>query len=250
MANRRMFSLDVVDTDQFLDMPATSQNLYFHLGMRADDDGFVSSPKKITKLVNCGNDDLNVLLARGFVIQFDDGIVVIRHWKRNNYIQRDRYKRTVYQKQLQGLIENDGVYELETTCIHDVDNLETQVKLGKVREEQVNKTVCSEPERIQGEQASVISLTLNDKTEFHIYEKQIGEWKALFPAVDILQELRKMKSWLDCNPTKRKTKRGILRFVNSWLTREQDSGKADREQKGAKLNDGRELYSESTIKLY
>ena len=58
MANRRMFSLDVVDTDKFLDMPATSQNLYFHLGMRADDDGFVSNPKKITKLVNCGNEGL------------------------------------------------------------------------------------------------------------------------------------------------------------------------------------------------
>lgn len=89
MANRRMFSLDVVDTDKFLDMPATSQNLYFHLGMRADDDGFVSSPRKITKLVNCGNDDLNVLVSRGFVLPVGDGIVVITHWKQNNYIQKD-----------------------------------------------------------------------------------------------------------------------------------------------------------------
>ncbi len=100
MANRRMFSLDVIDTDKFLDMPATSQNLYFHLGLRADDDGFVSSPKKITKLVNCGSDDLNVLISRGFVIPFDDGIMVITHWKQNNYIQADRYKRTLYQEQL------------------------------------------------------------------------------------------------------------------------------------------------------
>ena len=68
MANRRMFSLDVIDTDKFLDMPATSQNLYFHLGLRADDDGFVSSPKKITKLVNCGSDDLNVLISRVLLI--------------------------------------------------------------------------------------------------------------------------------------------------------------------------------------
>ncbi len=131
MANRRMFSLDVVDTDLFLEMPATSQNLYFHLGMRADDDGFVSAPKKITKLVNCGNDDLNVLIARGFVMTMDEGIVVIRHWKRNNYIQRDRYKRTIYQKQFRELSENEGIYELDTSCIQDVYELEAQVSIDK-----------------------------------------------------------------------------------------------------------------------
>lgn len=131
MANRRMFSLDVVDTDKFLDMPATSQNLYFHLGMRADDDGFVSSPKKITKLVNCGNDDLNVLISRGYVIPVGDGLVVIRHWKQNNYIQADRYKRTVYQSELAELKVNNGVYDLDTGCIQSVSKLEAQDRLGK-----------------------------------------------------------------------------------------------------------------------
>lgn len=72
-----MFSIDEVDTDKFLGMPATSQNLYFHLGVRADNEGFVSSPKKIIKLLNCGNDDLNVLISRGFVILVDDGLVVV-----------------------------------------------------------------------------------------------------------------------------------------------------------------------------
>lgn len=66
------------------------------LGIRADDDGFVSNPRKIIELVNCGNDDLNVLISSGFIIALDDGIVVIRHWKRNNYIQADRYKKTIY----------------------------------------------------------------------------------------------------------------------------------------------------------
>ena len=131
MANRRMFSLDVIDTDKFLDMPATSQNLYFHLGLRADDDGFVSSPKKITKLVNCGSDDLNVLISRGFVIPFDDGIMVITHWKQNNYIQADRYKRTLYQEQLSQLIVNNGVYALDTERIHDVSKMEAQELICK-----------------------------------------------------------------------------------------------------------------------
>lgn len=74
MAKRRMFSLDVVDTDTFLDMPASTQALYFHLGMRADDDGFVASPRKITTMVNCSNDDLKLLLSKGFIIPFDSGV--------------------------------------------------------------------------------------------------------------------------------------------------------------------------------
>ncbi|MFR5412651.1 MAG: hypothetical protein ACLTJE_14930 [Enterocloster bolteae] len=125
MANRRMFSLDVIDTDKFLDMPATSQNLYFHLGLRADDDGFVSSPKKITKLVNCGSDDLNVLISRGFVIPFDDGIMVITHWKQNNYIQADRYKRTLYQEQLSQLIVNNDI----PTRTYSRSKMEAQVSI-------------------------------------------------------------------------------------------------------------------------
>lgn len=139
MANRRMFSLDVVDTDKFLDMPATSQNLYFHLGMRADDDGFVSSPKKITKLVNCGDDDLKVLTSRGFIIEMGDGIVVIKHWKQNNYIQNDRYKPTIYQKQFDLLVVNDGVYELDTGCIQHVSELEAQYRIDKDRIEKDRK---------------------------------------------------------------------------------------------------------------
>lgn len=140
MANRRMFSLDVVDTDRFLEMPASSQNLYFHLGMRADDDGFVSSPKKITKLVNCGEDDLNVLISKGFVIAFDGGIVVIRHWKQNNYIQSDRYKQTLYQKELSALTVNNGAYEIGmyTPCIQSVSKMEAQDSI-----ELDNNIICS-----------------------------------------------------------------------------------------------------------
>lgn len=124
MANRRMFSLDVVNTDVFLDMPASSQNLYFHLGMRADDDGFVSSPKRITRLVNCGEDDLKILMSKGFIMPFDSGVVVIRHWKQNNYIQSDRYKKTIYQNELKTLCTNNGVYEPYTDRVQSVSDME------------------------------------------------------------------------------------------------------------------------------
>lgn len=134
MANRRMFSLDVVDTDIFLDLPISSQALYFHLGMRADDDGFISSPKRITSMIGAGTDDLKLLIAKGFVIALDGGIIVIRHWKQNNYIQTDRYKKTIYQEQM-GLLElTNGMYNTtDTPCIQSVSEMETQDRLGKVR---------------------------------------------------------------------------------------------------------------------
>ena len=81
MADKRMFSLKIVDSDLFLDMPLSSQCLYFHLSMRADDDGFVNNPKKIIKIIGANEDDLKILIAKGFVIVFDQGIIVITHWK-------------------------------------------------------------------------------------------------------------------------------------------------------------------------
>lgn len=131
MANRRMFSLDVVDTDVFLDLPISSQALYFHLGMRADDDGFVSSPKRVTSMIGANQDDLKLLIAKGFIIALEDGIIVIRHWKQNNYIQNDRRKSTIYQSQLAALTVNNGIYEVDTQCIQTVSTLDTQDSIDK-----------------------------------------------------------------------------------------------------------------------
>ena len=139
MANRRMFSLDVVDTDLFLDLPISSQALYFHLGMRADDDGFISSPKRITSMIGAGPDDLKLLIAKGFVIALDGGIIVIRHWKQNNYIQTDRYKKTIYQEQIALLELSNGIYNIsDTTRIQSVSEMETQDRLGKDSIDKVN----------------------------------------------------------------------------------------------------------------
>lgn len=114
MRNKRMFSLDVVDTDAFLDMPVTSQALYFHLGMRADDDGFVSSPKKIIKTSGCNIDDLQVLISKRFIIPFESGVVVITDWKTNNYLRPDRYNETRCISEKKMLTVNNGKYELTT----------------------------------------------------------------------------------------------------------------------------------------
>jgi hypothetical protein len=127
-----MFSLKIVDTDLFLDMPMTTRLLYYDLNMRADDDGFVASPKKIQKMVGCSDDDLKLLIAKNFIIPFESGICVIKHWRVHNYIRNDRYAKTIYNEEKQQLVENNNVYE---NVIPTVDNMSyqryPQVRLGK-----------------------------------------------------------------------------------------------------------------------
>ena len=108
MANKRMFSLNVVDTDAFLDLPLSAQALYFHLNMRADDDGFVSNPNRIRQYVGAGVDDLKLLLAKRFILAFEDGVIVIKHWRMHNTIKSDRYTPTVYQEDLERLEVKDN----------------------------------------------------------------------------------------------------------------------------------------------
>lgn len=99
MAEKRMFSQKIIDSDAFLDMPLSTQSLYFHLNMRADDDGFINNPKKIQRMIGASDDDLRVLMAKRFVLSFDSGVIVIKHWRMHNTLQKDRYKPTQYQEE-------------------------------------------------------------------------------------------------------------------------------------------------------
>lgn len=139
VAERRMFAKTIIDSDAFLDMPLSTQALYFHLSMRADDDGFINNPKKIQRMVGASGDDLKLLIAKNFIIPFETGIVVIKHWKIHNYIRNDRYKETVYQEERASLtVKENGAYTTtDTVGIPDgnqvVYQMETQVRLGKDR---------------------------------------------------------------------------------------------------------------------
>lgn len=135
MAERRMFAKTIIDSDAFLDMSLSTQALYFHLSMRADDDGFVNNPKKIQRMIGCGDDELKMLVAKKFIIPFESGVCVIKHWRIHNYIQKDRYKETVYKDEKSHLMlkENNAYRYVDTECIQDVSKLETQVRLGKDR---------------------------------------------------------------------------------------------------------------------
>lgn len=133
MARRRMFNLDIIDTDLFIEMPQSSRLLYYELCMRADDDGFVSSPKKIQRVVGCSDDDFKVLITKKFIIPFETGVVVIRHWKIHNYIQKDRYKETLYNEEKRLLSqEENGAYKLmDTSCIQNGDTGKDSIELVK-----------------------------------------------------------------------------------------------------------------------
>lgn len=126
MAERRMFAKKITESDAFLDMPSSSQMLYFHLSMNADDDGFVNNPKKIQRMCGASDDDFKLLIAKSFVLIFDSGVIVIKHWKMHNYIQSDRYRPTDYvdEKSMLGLKKNKA-YTLDknqmyTECIQSV----------------------------------------------------------------------------------------------------------------------------------
>lgn len=130
-----MFAKTIIDSDAFLDMPATSQLLYFHLSLRADDDGFINKPKTILRMVGCKDDDMNLLIMKKFIIPFESGVVVIKHWKIHNYIQNDRYSETKYKNEkAQLVLDENKAYRLQNhECIQDVSIMETQVRLGKDR---------------------------------------------------------------------------------------------------------------------
>ena len=108
LAERRMFAKTIIDSDAFLDMPLSTQALYFHLSMRGDDDGFINNPKKIQRMLGCTDDDVKLLIAKCFIIPFDSGVVVIKHWRIHNYIRTDRYKETIYQQEKQQLVMKDN----------------------------------------------------------------------------------------------------------------------------------------------
>jgi len=133
MAERRMFAKTIVLSDAFLDMPMSARCLYFTLGMLADDDGFINSPKSIMRQCGASTDDMNILLSKSFLIPFDSGVVVIKHWRINNYLRSDRYVSTKYVEEMSKLkVENNGRYTIGIPLgIPSID----KDRIGKVNSE-------------------------------------------------------------------------------------------------------------------
>lgn len=138
LAQKRMFTMKIVDSDAFLDMPATTQCLYFHLNMRADDDGFIGNPKRIMKITGASEDDLRLLIAKRFVLTFEDGVIVIKHWRMHNTLSRDRYVETSYTDEKKMLLLKDnGSYSL--TGGNPIDDTRLIERSGRQTQQRRNK---------------------------------------------------------------------------------------------------------------
>ncbi len=183
-----MFSKSITNSSQFLMMPQSSQNLYFHLGMNADDDGFCEH-FSIMRMTDSKPDDLKVLQAKNFVSVFDDKVLVITQWKENNYIQKDRYSQSkylaIYKKELKLLAKNQPV--MYTECIHNGSKLVTQVRLGKDRlEKDTNTTVSGETDMKSNHKE--ISEIID---AFKVINPTYNKWFARKPMRDACERLFK-----------------------------------------------------------
>ena len=246
MAERRMFAKTIIDSDAFLDMPLSTQALYFHLSMRADDEGFINNPKKIQRMISASEDDLKLLIAKNFVIPFESGIVVIKHWRIHNYIRADRLMKTVYKEERELLeIKDNGSYTIITkNQVSDrcqssdgqmTDRCQSSDSIGKVRlgkdrigedsKGEVNiEDVCTEPLASSEPETDLDApaIILNDGSEWRPTVADINEWRKLYSGIDVVRELGRMRQWCISNPSKRKTARGVRRFVTNWLDSEQN----------------------------
>ena len=244
MANKRMFSIGIIDSDQFLDMSMEARLLYYDLGMRADDDGFVNSPKKIMRITKVTDKSLDELEDKGFIFRFVSGVLVIRHWNINNNMRKDTYHETSYtEEKAQLVLDSASIYQLrneyvtdssrdynedETECAEDV----SQIRLDKnsINQPKVSSdinsldSICSE-QKISSELEQPTES--DDCIEFpvlggstYIPKSLIDEWESVYTNVDVMQEVLKAREWCRANPKRRKV--NWKRFLVNWLNEKQD----------------------------
>lgn len=223
MAERRMFAKTIIDSDAFLDMPQSTQLLYFHLSMRADDDGFVNNPKAIMRNCKCCEEDLRTLSIKKFIIPFESGVVVIKHWKIHNYIAKDRYKETKYkeEKSLLGLDENNSY----TKCIQAVDEMETQVRLGKDSIDKDNIYTYPEDQNTpdKPKKAKKEKPTKHKHGEYNnvlLTDDELDKLKAKFP--DWEDRIERLSIYIESKGAKYKSHYAT---ILNWARREGNTGR-------------------------
>ena len=234
MAIKRMFSKKVVDSDAFLDMPLTSQALYFHLNIRADDDGFVGNPKTIQRLVGASEDDLKLLILKGFLIQLDHGVMVVKHWMIHNTIRKDRYIPTSFQDEGRMLyIKQNGSYTLDENKA--VDNLATRWQQSGTTDSVVASALASGldklllPNKENKQKQQIIDSTA----------KEISKPKPSIPQSGIYIEIQNLYNGIchTLRPVERLTtkRKG---YINVLL------------EKGYKINDFQKLFEKTMTSEY
>lgn len=238
MAERRMFTQKIIDSDAFLDMPLSTQALYFHLNMRADDDGFVNNPKRIQRTISASEDDLKLLLAKRFIIGFENGVIVIKHWRMHNTLRKDRYNPTQYQEELALLdIKENNAYterlpelpepvneSVATTWQPSGNQMATQYSIGK---DSIDKVSIGEDDPDSDESDQPAPKPQKKKPVRHKYgeyknvlltDEELEKLKAEFP--DWQERIERLSSYVASTG---KTYKNHLATIRNWA-------KKDREQ--------------------
>lgn len=174
MAQKRMFSKQITDSDAFIEMPLSTQCLYFHLGMQADDDGFINAPKRIQRVIGASDDDLKLLIAKKFIIPFESGVVVQKHWHINNNIRSDRYKETVY-------LEEKSLLESKPNGAYTLVGLSggipmVSIEQNRLDKNRLNKSCCLLNRMTEEESEKLFAIfedadLLIDEVEAEVYRK-------------------------------------------------------------------------------
>ncbi len=186
MAERRMFSKKVIDSDSFMEMPSSSQCLYFHLAMRADDDGFINNPKSIMRIIGASEDDLKLLMVKRFILSFESGVIVIKHWRLHNLIRKDRYVETNYIDEKKTLFLDDkGIYheinyewqpndnQMTTSCQPEISLDVPQYRLGKdsIVEDSIGKdSIVEDTKKNESRARENFPPTLDDVKNYFYFE--------------------------------------------------------------------------------
>ena len=217
MAERRMFAKTIIDSDAFLDMPLSAQALYFHLSMRADDDGFINNPKKIQRMIGGSDDDLKLLILKRFVIPFESGVCVIKHWKIHNYIQKDRYTPTIYQEEKASLIVKGN--KAYTECIRNVSSLDTQDRLGKDRlgNESIEEDI--EPPAALPSPPKVVRHKYGEYKNVLLSDEDLEKLKAEFP--DWEARIERLSSYIAQSG---KGYKNHLATIRNWARKDKQQG--------------------------
>ena len=212
MANRRMIAKMIIDSDVFLDMPQSTQNLYFHFNLRADDDGFIDNPKRIMRTVGAAADDLKILLSKRYLLSFDNGVIVIKHWKLHNCIRKDRYKETVYQE------EKAQLFEKENGCYTDKLPIELDVIPNG------NQMTTSGTHRLGEVSIDKVSIESDFNEFWSVYPKKASKKEALRAYTKLYKSLPDdlldiIKRWCN-NETWKKDNGKFIPYPATWLNQE------------------------------
>lgn len=231
MAEKRMFTQKIIDSDAFLDMPLSTQALYFHLNMRADDDGFINNPKRIQRTIGASEDDLKLLIAKRFVICFENGVIVIKHWRMHNTLRKDRYNPTVYQEQFAQLDvkDNNAYTEKDVPCLATTwqpsgNQLEPQYSIDKnsIDKFSIDKDIISEsadsepspkPKKIPKHKYGEYQNVLLTDDEFAKLKEEYPDYK---------ERIERLSSYVASTG---KSYKSHYATIKNWARKDQEQGK-------------------------